>query len=284
MKSQRKIILLSGAGGTAFDGKTVEKYSANLSAVNGGNVFAIGDGINGIGENEIEQFQNELASTKPGQAVTIIIQSHGAMKDGQFSFCLGANDKRVTSKKLFDLINTATNGKPVDIFTEACHGGGAMRDIGALPKGSQFACLVDEKNPNVGINYHTMIDNLHKIDGELSAFNLLQFFTSNFLENRIAPAIGISGGKVCEPDGYLLGVSGVDNKTAAVNKSRGLEFDEIHMAKSPHESYTKIFNKIKNGELVYAKEYGTALSIILNSVKDDFTKPQPKTAETEKQI
>jgi len=267
----RKVILLSGEGGTAFNDKTVEKYSSKLSGL-GVDLTTIGNGLQGLGEKEIEQFCKVLEDVKVGQDVTLLVQSHGVMKDGQFGFCLGKNDKPISSKKFFDLINAHIDGKPVDIFTEACHGGGAMDDVNILPKGSTYACLTDRNSVNVGIDYHNMVDELEKFEGDLTSYNLMQHFTGNYLKNRHAPSIGVSGGKVVEMDKYLLGVGGYGSTTKeqAIARSSGITLDQAHKEQSSHPGYEEIFDKVKNGDLVYAKEYGTALSIVLNSEKDNF--------------
>ena len=279
---QRKVILLSGEGGTAFNDETVTKYSAKLQAL-GVDLTTIGNGLQGLGENEIDELCSALKGAKQGQPITLLIQSHGIMKNGQFGFCLGENGKLVTSKKLFNLINASTGGKAIDIFTEACHGGGAMDDIDMLPKGSVYGCLVDKKHPNVGIDFHRMLDKLDEMQMDVTSYNLMQYFTSHFLQNRHAPSIGISGGEIIELDSFIQGLGGeygTTTKSQAQARTSDLSLDPEHMAQSSHLDYEKIFNKVKNGDGIYAKEYGTALSIILNHKKDVFIQNEQSQAKT----
>lgn len=274
---KRKVILLSGNGGTAFDKNTIEKYHAKLQGLNGVDVFAIGNGVKGIGQKEIYELAELLADIKVGQPATLIIQSHGTMEDGQFSFCIGENNQKITSKELFLLIRFSLGTKPIDIFTTACHGGGALADKDFLPKGSQYACLTDKHHANVGTDFRMMMNDLEKFEGDLSAYNLMQFFAANYLQNRHAPSLGVSGGAVCEMDSYLTSPGygyGDTTEQQAITRTSGIELDEVHMAKSKNADYKTIFDKIKIGELVTAKEYGTAVSIVLNHKKHNFVNQQ----------
>ena len=165
------------------------------------------------------------------------------------------------SKELFDLISLKIPNKAIDLFTPACHGGGMLSDRDILPLGSTLVALTDKNEANHGGDFKNLSEYLGGFNTDLSAYNLLQLFLSKCLKNRYHPYIGISGSREYSLDDLLKSYL-----------STPLDFDFSHLESigSPKE-YKEIFDKIvtsKSEWSIYAAEYGIALSIILNDLKN----------------
>ena len=113
----RKVILISGYGGLAFGQKEVGTFVEKLIQLDNIDLEVIGNGDHALTMDEISQ---SLDTVSPEQDVTIIIQSHGAMKN-EFYFCMG-DGVFISSKQLFQMFKIKFGNKPIDIFTNACRG------------------------------------------------------------------------------------------------------------------------------------------------------------------
>ena len=254
---ERKVIFLVGEGGTAFDKDEVKMFADKIGEKNEVELTVVGENAEGLAQQDKEKLIQELRNCDKDIPITLIIESHGTMDGGQFSFLLGENGKEVNTKNFFRDIQEILGDKPIDIFTTACYGGGAMKDINLLPKGSTYACLTDERSENVGHDFENMAHEFERFNGDMSAYNLLQFYTSEFLENRFSPGIGVSGGETFTLDIPLQNIPHMN-----------IQYDRQHAESVGKPNYNEVLEKMQTGKLVYAKEFGLACSILLNSKKD----------------
>ena len=214
-------------------------------------------------EFDYNQLQNQISNLNPEQPLTVIVMSHGAYSDSKgFEFILD-NNFRLSSKSLFELIGEKMKETPVDIFTTACHGGGMLFDKDILPNGSTLVGLTDATEINSGGDFDKMQEHFEEFNNnEITAYNLLHFYLSRCLKNRFHPHIGIAGGEDFSLDDLLR-----------THLSKPINFDNDHfdMLGCP-DDYKTIFDKIVTGKSewsIYAAEYGIALSIILNKIKNN---------------
>ncbi len=211
-------------------------------------------------EFDYSQLRSEISNLNSQQPLTVIVVSHGAYNNG-FEFIL--DDKsRMSSTSLFELIGEIVQETPVDVFTTACHGGGMLFDKDLLPVGSTLVGLTDAEEVNNGADFDRMWEQFEEFNkNEITAYNLLQFYLSRCLKNRFHPHIGIAGN-----GDFSL------NNLLRAHLAKPLDFDSNHfdMLGRP-DSYKVIFDKIISGKSewsIYANEYGIALSIILNDLKN----------------
>lgn len=218
-----------------------------------------------VGDYKAEHFDYEtlnkaLYDLNEEQPLTIILDAHGTMKKGYFEFILDL-DSKLSSNVLFNLLSQRMNNRAIDIFTPACHGGGMIRDRDLLPAGSTLIALTDVNEVNNGSDFDKISEHLEGFNEDLSSYNLLQLFLSKCLKNRFHPHIGISGGNDYSLDDMLKSYI-----------SKPLYFDSSHFESlGLQKEYKEVFDKIvssKSEWSIYAAEYGLALSIVLNDLKN----------------
>ena len=218
-----------------------------------------------VGDYKAEHFDYEsltkaISELNENQPLTVIMNTHGSIKNGYFEFLMD-NNSRLSSKDLFSLISQKMTNTPVNLFTPACHGGGILYDKDILPVSSTLVVLTDMNEVNHGGDFDKISGYLNEFDVDLSAYNLLQLFLSKCLKNRYHPHIGIAGGVDYSLDDLLKSYI-----------STPIDFDSSHFESlgSPKE-YREVFDKIvmsKSEWSIYAAEYGMALAIILNDLKN----------------
>ena len=213
-------------------------------------------------EFDYNHLRSEISNLNSEQPLTIIVLSHGAYSNTKgFEFILD-DESRMASKDLFSLISEKVQETPVDVFTMACHGGGMLFDKDLLPFGSTLVGLTDANEVNNSTDFDKMWEQFEKFNkNEITAYNLLQFYLSRCLKNRFHPHIGIAGNGDFSLDDLLRS-----------QLSKPLDFDSNHfdMLGRP-DSYKAIFDKITSSKSewsICAVEYGIALSIILNDLRN----------------
>lgn len=209
---------------------------------------------------DIDKLKSEISGLNPEQPLTIIALSHGSYEYSKgFEFLLDENT-RVSSLDLFDSIGNIMR-VPVDVFTTACHGEGILYDKDKLPIESTLVGLTDAEATNSSSDFQQLQDSFDDFYGEITAYDLLQFYLSKCLKNRFHPHIGITGGGDYSLDSIL--------KTKISNP---MDFDYLHFASlGSTDEYKQILYKITNSKSeysIYAAEYGIALSIILNDLRN----------------
>lgn len=129
----RDVFIIAGPGGMAYGKEEVNLLNSHISSNNNSSeVSIIG---NGEEELELEKISEQLSSVaQTTEPVTIIIQMHGTVKEGQFYFING--DERISSKDLFGMISQKFADKPIDILVSSCHSGACLADKDILPKES----------------------------------------------------------------------------------------------------------------------------------------------------
>jgi len=255
---KRKVILIFGNGGTAFDEKNAATFANKLQQKDNVDLSVVGNGERDI---NIHEIVDALYTVEKEQQVTIIIQSHSEewIEGLRFSF---GDDFCISSNKLFLIIkNVLGENKPVDIFSPTCYGARMMHDKDVLPRGSVLASLTSYNMVNVGTSYNEMIKNFEQFTGEVTTYNLLEFYLLTSLINRIGCFIAVSGSKEI----YDL------NSFLSEGNARDITFDNNHFDSLGRPAkYLEVYNKIKNLLHEYQinlSEYGIAQDIILNNLK-----------------
>ncbi len=252
----RKVLLIVGPGGDAYGEKEIVTFATKLAQLNV-DFQLVGNGKQDLKMNEIIQALNTVS---PEQDVTIIIQSHGKKRNG-FQFCLG-DDFLISSKLLFQMFKMKLGNKPIDIFTPSCYGELMLYDKEELPEGSTLVSLTSSEEGINSSNYISMLENFETFGGEVTAYNLLEFYLVYFLKNRFTPFIAISGQST---------IYNLDNFLSSEN-ARGINFDSEHfynLVEPPR--YLTVFEKIQNLKSQYdidAVDYGLAMAICLNELKN----------------
>lgn len=129
----RDVFIIAGPGGMAYGKEEIDLLNSHISSNNNASeVSIVGNGEEKL---ELEEISKQLSSVaQTTLPVTIIIQMHGTVKEGQFYFING--DERISSKNLFTMISQKFTDKPVDIFVSSCHSGACLDDKDFLPKES----------------------------------------------------------------------------------------------------------------------------------------------------
>jgi hypothetical protein len=124
--------------------QSVERFKSSISSnENVQNCFTVGNGHDKIDISQVGEAL-ELAR-KEQQKVTIIINMHGTMKDGQFYFING--NEWISSKKLFAMIGSKFKGQAVDVVVATCNAAGSIKDKNLLPRGSVIrSCNISRKS------------------------------------------------------------------------------------------------------------------------------------------
>lgn len=135
----RDVFIIAGPGGMAYGKEEIDLLNNNiLSNDNANGVSIVGDGETTLKLEDIsEQLTSVAQTTEP---VTIIIQMHGTVKDGQFYFL--NDDERISSKYLFSMISQKFADRPIDILVSSCHSGACLADKDILPKESVVRCII----------------------------------------------------------------------------------------------------------------------------------------------
>ena len=253
----RKVILISGDGGNVFNSKDVLTFASKLQQKDNVDLLVVGNGEQTVTINDIMQ---SLDTINQEQEVTIIIQSHGKFSD-KFYFLLG-DSSSISSKELFSMIKSKLGNKPIDIFTQACHGGGMLIDKEELAAGSTLVSLTSKDEVNIGINYTNMIEQFEQFSGDVTAYNLLEFYLLKFLKNRHKPFIAVSGQPtIFDLDSFLSN-----------GKSKNIIFDSEHFVNlGEPPRYLEVSEKMRNLRSeydIYAIDYGIAMDICLNDLKN----------------
>ena len=258
---KRKILLIIGKSDLTFQGEysfKTEKLIEGLQKREDIELVIVGDYK---AENfDYEGLNNAISQLNEEQPLTIIMDTHGSMKNGHFEFIMDSNSS-LSSQKLFSLVSLKIPNKSIDLFTPACHGGGMLSDKDILPLGSTLVALTDKNEVNHGGDFDKLSEYLGGFNADLSAYNLLQLFLSKCLKNRYHPHIGISGSREYSLDDLLK---------SYISMPLYFDFSHLEFIGSPKE-YKEIFDKIVTGKSewsIYAAEYGIALSIILNDLKN----------------
>lgn len=209
---------------------------------------------------DYESLNRAILELDEEQPLTIIMNTHGSMKNGYFEFIMD-NYSRLSSKNIFTLISQKITNIPIDILTPACHGGGMLSDRDILPLDSTLVSLTDKNEVNNSCDFDKLSEYLDDFNDDLSVYNLLQLFLSKCLKNRFHPHIGISGSSEYSLDDLLK---------SSISMPLDFDFSHLESIGSPKE-YKEIFDKIvtsKSEWSINAVEYGIALSIILNDLKN----------------
>lgn len=253
----RKILLIIGKSDTTFPGKYAFKSESMIETLKERDDID----LEVVGDYKADKFDKDelykaISSLDPNQLLTIIVLSHGGMSGDSFNFIMDS-DTKLSSKELFTLIKSQMQDSPVDIFTQACHGGGMIKDKDILPSNSTVVSLTTLNMENNGIDFDKFPNALKDFSEDLTAYNLLQIYISKCLKNRFDPQIGYSGGYDYSLDNLLK-----------LSMSNSIKFDKKHFEYlGCPDNYEEVYEKIVSNSSdwsINASEYGIALSIVLN--------------------
>lgn len=266
-KGPSDIILISGPGGTAFDTKFVEQFKSNLSKQGGvANVTALGDGKQSV---DIAALKSALQKAKKaGKPVTIVINTHGEIKQGSHHIETSEGQWTPTSK-LFQIIQTEIgDDAPISLFMTACYGGAAIAEAKSqLPKGTSFVALAPSKETVAGSDVERLVEVLGEINADLDGnkwpegIELLYLYLTRSLETRIAPQVGIGAGESIDLHREFKCHIGKTFSVAEKSQIHG-RLDKIIGAGEVNNIITKI-ETAKTEWNISAADFGKSLAVML---------------------
>lgn len=133
----RNVLVIAGPGEEAFGNEEIDLLTSNIEQDNSRRMLCVGNGVEKIENGAIASKLEEISQN--GDDTTIIIQMHGTEKEGQFYFI--NDDSYISSRELFEMVNSRFKDKPVDIVITSCHSGACLKDKDLLPKGSVVGAL-----------------------------------------------------------------------------------------------------------------------------------------------
>ena len=184
----RNVLVIAGPGEEAFGNEEIDLLTSNIEQDNSRRMLCVGNGVEKIENGAIASKLEEISQN--GDDTTIIIQMHGTEKEGKFYFI--NDDSYISSRELFEMVNSRFKDKPVDIVITSCHSGACLKDKDLLPKGSVVGALSQGNETTAGSDVKNFIESLLGATDEFTTYNLVKLYLCG-LKTRIPPEIGISG-------------------------------------------------------------------------------------------
>jgi hypothetical protein len=183
------VIILAGPGGDAFNRENILKAEEGFKKV-GLKTSVIGDGKVALAATVIDDRLLPQVASSDGQTM-LFIMAHGDIdKRGNHVINL-TGEYTLKISELFDKLKKI--GKPVDIFSTACHGGEAhLYAQSKLPSGSTYVSLAPTQEPVSGFDVDRLIAVMGSgkvINSSLTAEQLAMLYLTKALQNRIIPSI-----------------------------------------------------------------------------------------------
>jgi len=280
-KGSANILVLAGHGGKAFGDKETADIVSGFESC-GANVSSIKHDHNEQTLKDVEKSVRSMLEN--GKPLTVWVQAHGSVEDRNHVLHLGETEKALRSRDLFESIARGSDGRPVDVFLTACHGGAALNDVGCLPKGSSIAVLappdetvsgsdVDRFSPSMSNVCRDILSESNLVHAEnLSARKLLDVYLSKSLKNRIAPMFATSGSDIINLDSNFRNQVGKQFTSDQYKQSHG-ELDRILGPKQVDDIMQKITSAKHESDGIYAADYGPALAVIKTSKESHLQPP-----------
>lgn len=248
----RNVLVIAGPGGEAFGNEEIDLLTSNIEQDNSRRMLCVGNGVEKIENRAIASKLEEISQN--GDDTTIIIQMHGTEKEGQFYFI--NDDSYISSRELFEIVNSRFKDKPVDIVITSCHSGACLKDKDLLPKGSVVGALSQGNETTAGSDVKNFIESLLGATDEFTTYNLVKLYLCE-LKNRIPPEIGISGEQgTLQLDELLRNSIG-----KKIDKSKVINLLKETISA---EEIEELINKIetsRNEYGIYVVEYGKAIVV-----------------------
>jgi len=244
-----------GPGDEAWDKQEILRNEETLKS-NCGSYVRIGDGESHITHESINRLLQEIS---PHQEITLIVQAHGNVVDGQHTIDIGGNNEMV-SDGLFGLVSSKLEGQKIDVLFMPCYGGAAAKNIKSiLPVGSKFVSLSKGDEVIAGPDVNRTFENLKKLNNT-SCFSIDELFFTYLmkgLENRMTPSVVFP-----EYTGSLdkMLETCVNNQTPA---DQGI-FTFLNKFQKSESKNRKIFKSMSQAHTIYdipALDYGPSLAM-----------------------
>ncbi len=263
MADASTVLFIAGPGGTAFDKNDVERSAENFRKA-GARVVTVGDGARDVSLTEI----GDAAKKIEGDAL-VFLYAHGNVRSNQHEVTLTTpppptlNKPHTPTKDVFSTLTTAMEGRKFDIFTVACHGGGAQGIANhMLPKGTVFVDLAPGAMEVAGSDATRFLDTIphnKQLTNRFSGENLLNDYLMTDLKNRITPSLTVAGEGTYNLEtilGNRLGKKFSDAEKAKAHAALDAGFGKAKVDETIH----KIENEGRNSP-IYAVDYGPALAV-----------------------
>lgn len=260
------VIILAGPGGEAYDNelvvrtKEVFEKQKSISCVT-----VIGDGEKNLCENDMNNLMSIVATD---QSVLLIVMAHGVMKDRNHFHNLKGNDDLTSSSEFLKLIAKNIEGRQINIFSIACHGGAVNRHAKLLlPPKSVYVSLSPESDVASCYDFEMLIrvmsdDSNNSIH---STEDLLTLYLTKALATRTSPVVTCDGNTLMSLQTLFL---------TCLGKRFSIEEKEVIYADLgsfvDREKISKTIHKIESARhefSITAKYYGLALAICRSADK-----------------
>lgn len=261
-ENTRRVILLAGPGGFAFNREDVSFAEKSLRKSCSDSV-CIGDGEKNLTAFDFDSLFSALDVRKN---ITLIIMAHGTVDkypggaDIYESHSLDfTGDFSTKAKEFFKKITQKMDGRSIDIFSTACHGGNMhYPSTELLPKGSTYVSLAPSAEPVSGFDVNRFFNSLNqRFVGDATAENLLYQYLVLALNNRCTPTINSpkSNFDLQVTLRNKIGKTFTDEEKKRITSMK-LLVDE--------ETLNKVIAKIESAKdemSISSKDYGLALAV-----------------------
>lgn len=160
-------------------------------------VLVIGNERHSLSYQLIEESIKKHISKLP-KKIILIISGHGNIdQDGDHIINFDITKYKWKTKELFVALKSIFNDKPIEVLLTACHGGGAIKDVDKLPKGSTLLVFSqDNKTVMIG-DSESMFKSSNEENYQDAEKFSLQHFLKTYLfsikETNNIPELAVSG-------------------------------------------------------------------------------------------
>jgi len=236
--------------------------------------------------------KDSIEKIKLPEKITIIVESHGHMNlDGDHEIDFDNTNYRPLTKDLFAILKSIFRDKSIAILMTACHGGGAIKDIDLLPKGSSLLTLAsadrlvatDERisifTRDVRISKTGRIIPVCKLENyqgypeRFSLQHFLMLYLFSLGESNNIPTIAVSGAEkkfdYARLNKYIGHKLDIAQKNATISKLKGYCADNADCENHLHTVINKVeeaknIDKLKAPASLYKPFYENLFSKMLS--------------------
>ena len=254
------VFILAGPGGYAFNRVKVLNTEKAFNQA-GANTMRLGDGEVALASADVDNLLSHIAATTDSKRIFLYIQAHGEVDEETSHHKIHlSNQVCLETRELFDKLKKI--GKPIDIFSLACHGGAAHDYAQAiLPAGSTYVSLAPGQEVVSGSDVDRLIKILLSeavVSHDITAEQLAILYLTKALENRIPPLISTEKSSFPLKE-HLLGHIG--HKFSAAEKLHVYNYLEPLISRTKLDALMSKIETSKDEWSINAKEFGSALAI-----------------------
>ncbi|CAL7960908.1 exported hypothetical protein [Gammaproteobacteria bacterium] len=136
-------------------------------------VLMIGNGKHSL---SFQLIQESIERIKLPEKIMFIIDGHGGIdQEGNHVTSFDNTQYKVKTKDLFTALKSIYKDKPIEVFLTSCHGGGAIKDVDLLPKGSTLLVLSQADKQVLIYDSRAIIDRPENYQDHPERFSLRYF-------------------------------------------------------------------------------------------------------------